>query len=221
MEWKSFLFAYRDVAQRDTELNRLRIENTQQAMEILQLRRKLAGLSWAENLTSSLSPLPDYRLLPAEIVIRSPSRWFSRAVLDKGTAQDVKIHSAVISSGGVVGKIHAVYPDYSILRFFIDSGFVMGGKVVRTGDVKVLEGKGSYAMLQYFPLKSDIQVGDVVVTSGQDGIFPPGLSVGSVSFIREIPGRALLEVQVMPGIQFTRLEWVMILVPEKEVPKAP
>jgi len=221
VEWKSFLLAYRDVVQGGQELNRLQMENTRQALEILQLRRKLEGMSWDENLRASLPPLPDYHLLPAEIVFRSPSRWLSRAIINRGTAQGVKTRSAVISSEGVVGKIQKVYPNYSILHFFIDSGFVMGGKVSRTGEVKVLEGKGTYAMLQYFPLKSDIRVGDVVLTSGQDGIFPPGLFVGSVFFIQEIPGRALLEVRVMPGMQFTRLERVMILVPEKEVLEVP
>ena len=119
---------------------------------------------------------------------------------------------AVIANQGVVGKIIAISPHASRVLLINDHNSALDGFDQRTRARGIVAGLVDDGMiLKYADRSQDIHVGDTVVTSGLDGIFPRGLLVGTIQSVhREGPG-LFLGVKITPAVDFRQLEQVMIL----------
>lgn len=125
-----------------------------------------------------------YGLLAAEVVGRDARSISSTFTANRGYKSGVRMNMAVVTPDGVVGKTIQVGPTTSRVQLITDSASSIGVMLERTQIAGILAGNGQQAcILRYLPMVSDVKTGDVVVTSGQDGIFPPGLPVGKVARI--------------------------------------
>ncbi|MEG1999905.1 MAG: rod shape-determining protein MreC [Evtepia sp.] len=132
----------------------------------------------------------DFEFEPAKIIASSSTNWNRAVTIDKGLSQGVAVDDCVIdSTGALVGVISEVGQTWSTLLTTIDSGLQMGGQVVRTGTVAVLEGDFSLMSegllkLSYLPADVTLMEGDEVLTYGTEGMYPTGLPVGIVQEVR-------------------------------------
>jgi rod shape-determining protein MreC len=153
----------------------------------------------------------------AEVVARDGVPWFRNITVDKGLADGVELYAPVLSPSGVVGRVVAVGPTAAKVQLLLDRDAGVGVLIERSRVTGVLGGQlgsgggGSTDLtMKYVPALADVAVGDVVVTSGLDGIFPKGFVVGRVRSVGPASG-LFREVAVTPSARFGRLEEVLVV----------
>jgi len=117
----------------------------------------------------------------------------------------------VITAAGVVGKVEAVLPGTAKVYLLTDPGSTVAVMVQRNREEGLLEGKLVNCALKYVSYYADIQQGDLLVTSGLDGIYPKGLAVGTVVKVVKREAVAFQTVVVEPVVSFSRLEEALVL----------
>jgi rod shape-determining protein MreC len=186
----------------ETELQ-LRAHRAQEAVRL----RELLALQQAVPLDT----------LAAQVVGRDGVPWFRSLTLDKGEADGVKLDAAVISATGVVGRVFATGPHAARVQVLLDRDSGAAALVERSrvsgvvsGQVSTAEAGAEDLALKYVSERADVVVGDVVVTSGLDRIFPKGLVIGRVRSVGDVTG-LFREIRVEPSARFDRLEEVLVL----------
>ena len=156
-----------------------------------------------------------WRTVSARVIAAGASPYFRTVTVDRGARDQIQPDHAVIAPFGVVGRI--VGPssrNAAKVQLLIDRKAGAGAYIERTGTAGVVVGTDDASVLQmdYVPSHPPVIVGDVVMTSGNDGIFPPGLPIGVVAAMERRAG-ASQTIQISPAIDFSRLEHVLIVVP--------
>lgn len=196
----------------ENELNNLRQEN-QRLKELL---------DYADT-------VEEYERVTAPVIGRSQGIWFNQFTVGAGRNQGVEEDMAVINGAGLVGRVTSVSANTCKVTAIIDSTSDVSVIVERTRDYGFVRGLleaggGDDTMELYFlPMGSGLVPGDVLVTSGADGVFPRGLSVGSVLEVsRSSEDAEDRDALVSPTVDFLRLEEVVILThgPEEEEEEA-
>jgi rod shape-determining protein MreC len=177
----------------------------------MQLERALAAE--AESLRRLLD-LRDRSHLPtraAEVIGTSPVADFRSVTIDRGTSDGVKIDMAVISAAGAVGRVVMPSSHAAKVQLLIDRNAAVAVMVGESRAQAMAAGNGeSLLTLEYLSGSARIQKGDLVVTSGIDGIFPEGFVVGRVEQI-ELAGGLFKAVRVRPAVDFSMLEHVLVV----------
>lgn len=121
------------------------------------------------------------RVQPASILYSARDPFNRRVILDRGSAQGVIEGQPVVDDQGVVGQVTRVAPDYAEVTLLTDRNQSIPAQVLRNGLRTVVFGTGDGRLeMRYMSSNADVQVGDWIVTSGIDGIYPRGLRVGKV-----------------------------------------
>jgi len=158
----------------------------------------------------------------AQVVGRDGVPWFRTLTLDRGEADGITLDAPVMSPTGVVGRVFMVGPHAARVQVLLDRDGAAGVLVERSRVPGVVSGQVSSQaagaedlVLKYVPERSDVVVGDVVVTSGLDRIYPKGLVVGRVRFVGKGSG-LFRDILVEPSARFDRLEEVLVVRVAKE-----
>lgn len=134
-------------------------------------------------------------------------------LLDRGQREGITLHQPVITQRGVVGKIIESAPGVSKVQTILDPNAGVAALIQRTRVQGVLVGEGDgLCRLEFISRLSNVEVGDVVVTSGLDRIHPKGIILGVVTALGEGEGLTRM-VEVRPEIDFMSLEEVLVLQP--------
>lgn len=165
----------------------------------------------------------EHQVMPAQVIGRNPSGWFSTLTIDKGSKHGVKVDMPVVTNQGLVGKIVDVQPSHAKVQLIISSSSGISAIVQRTRDNGVLIGLANprgYTRITRLSQYADIQEGDVIISSPLTGIFPKGLSIGRVVEVYDDPVSLERSALVLPEVDFDRLEEVLIIIsyktPEEE-----
>ncbi len=158
-------------------------------------------------------PRPEtWQTIPAEIVGLDASNWTEMVYISNGTRQGMQKGMAVFTQDGIVGQIVQVTPYFSKVMLITDARSAVDALVQRTRARGVVVGRGqNSAEMRYIPLGADIQEGDRIISSGMGGIFPKGLEIGVVEKIEEQSLSFFQSVKVLPNVDFSRLEEVLVL----------
>lgn len=152
----------------------------------------------------------------AQITGKEPGNWFEVFTIDLGANDGIAEGMPVVTPNGLVGKVAEVSLDSAKVITIIDARSSVSAIMERTRDTGVVKGTiGSDDLtavltMNYLPLDTDVIDGDVVLTSGYDEVYPKGLVVGTVTNTVDQSGGK--RVTVEPGVDFRRLEEVMVLV---------
>ncbi|PYR19111.1 MAG: rod shape-determining protein MreC [Acidobacteria bacterium] len=206
-------------------LRNLRAENEElkrqlAAAEIAsQEQRALADRARGLEKMLELRDRVNLRTTAAEIIGAAAMPDFRTLTIDKGTRDGLGPDMAVIAPAGVVGRLVAPSARSAKVQLLIDRNAAAGAIVERTRAQGVVVGGGNERLqMQYVSEASDIAVGDVVVTSGIDGIYPKGFIIGRVETV-EKNGPAFKRIVVKPAVDFSQLEEVLVVLtptPAKE-----
>ena len=155
----------------------------------------------------------------AEIIGSSASPDFRTLTIDKGTRDGLRPDMAVIAPAGVVGRVVVPSARSAKVQLLVDRNAAAAVIVERTrAQGVVVGGDNDRLQMQYVSEASDLTVGDLVVTSGIDAIYPKGLVVGRVESV-EKNGPAFKRIVVKPAVDFSQIEEVLIVLtptPAKE-----
>ncbi len=204
-------------AKRELEESRLKIlEYERISRDIVKLRQENSELKGLLDFSKELS----YRHIPAEVIARQPGNAFAVVTLNKGSRDGVKRYMPVVArtSGymGLVGKVISVGLGSSmVLPLFNERSFVASRLETSRYDGLV---SGRSEDSEYLSMRNvtkiairNIAYGDMVVTSGLGQVFPKGIPIGRVRSVRSKAYETSLEVEVEPIIEFSKLEYVIIL----------
>ena len=147
----------------------------------------------------------------ARVIAGSASPDFRTLTIDKGTADGLRPDMAVIAPAGVVGRIITRSARAAKVQLLIDRNAAAGALVERSRAQGVMEGTGGDLRLNYVSGTADVNVGDVVVTSGIDGIYPKGFVVGQIESVEKGSG-TFGAIVIRPAVDFSSLEAVLVVV---------
>ncbi len=137
--------------------------------------------------------------------------------IDRGEADGVREGMPVVAAGGVVGQVVKVARNSSRVLLLTDSASAIAGAVQRSRARGVVKGKGAGLCTLEFALRDeDVNVGDIIVTSGMGGVFPKGLPIGEVTTVNKGEYRIFQAVDVRPAVNLPRLEEVLVLLKHHE-----
>lgn len=148
----------------------------------------------------------------AEVIGKDSSPASSTITINKGSRDGIKTGNAVISAEGVVGRVQTTLPGTAKIMLLTDPGSTLAVRVQRNREDGLLEGKLQHCALKYVSYYADIQEGDLLVTSGLDGVFPKGLAVGTVVQVTKHEAKAFQAVVAKPAVTFSRLEEALVLI---------
>ncbi len=148
---------------------------------------------------------------------------FSRRVyLDKGEQQGLITGQPVIDEAGVIGQITRVFPFSAEVTLVTDKNQAVPVQVLRTGQRSVTFGLGDGRVeLKYIPANADVQVGDVLITSGLDGVYLPGFPVAKVAHVERDNAYAFARIVATPTAAVESHALVMVLNPRQPLPPRP
>ncbi|MDE2117599.1 MAG: rod shape-determining protein MreC [Betaproteobacteria bacterium] len=165
----------------------------------------------------------DYPMQLAEIVYTERDIFKRKLFLDKGTQANVLAGQVVMDDSGIVGQVTRVYPWLSEVTLVTDKDHPVPVQVLRNGLRAIVFGSGdtSELALRYMPISSDIREGDMLVTSGIDGTYPPGLPVARVSHIERDPAYPFARILCTPVAGVDRQRQLLILSGLPKLPERP
>ncbi len=187
------------------QLEALRAENTQ-LRELLGARGRL-----------------DVGLTAAEVLYAARDPFSRKVVVDRGSQHEVSAGQAVVDDRGVVGQVTRVYPWLSEVTLITDKGQFVPVQNLRNGLRAVLAGTGSDGALElrFIPLNADFQNGDQLVTSGIDGIYPPGLPVAQVTHVERSAAQLFARITCAPLGGVANHRHVLIVRGSRDAPPRP
>ena len=206
--WTGYV-SLRDVREENVELQEMvaRLEMRVQAQDALV--RQAHSLERLLELDREV----DLLTLSARVIGVDATPWFRTVTVDRGIRHGVRLDMAVIAPGGVVGRVVGTPGMRAAqVQLIVDRNAAAGVLIERTRvpGVVVGAGDGLGLHMDYVSNLEDVRVGDTVVTSGTDGIYPHGLVVGTVTVVER--GTDLYKsISVEPAIGFNRLEHVLIV----------
>ncbi len=181
------------------------------------LQKENAGLRALLDATERL----EEKVTLAELMRVDLDRNNHRVSIGRGLNSSVYVGQAVIDDQGVIGQVTEVMPLSSIIVLITDPRHAMPVQVERNGLRTVVRGTGSLSELDvpYLNQNSDIQKGDVLISSGLGGRFPNGYPVAQVSDVQVIDDEAYIKVSATPIAKLDRSNHVLLLSREKREPK--
>jgi rod shape-determining protein MreC len=193
---------------RDT-VSRLLLQNRAYAeveQENIRLRRLLA-----------LDDSNSFQTLGAHVVARTPGFLSGVIYINRGSADGIHVNAPVVSGDGIIGRTTLVLRHQSQVQLITNSGASIGALLERTRTPGVLRGSGESKLdLIYISNTVEINIGDTVLSSGLDGIYPKGLVIGKVVDLHE--GDSVFQaIKVMPDVDLIRLEEVSVLLGRPEL----
>ena len=177
----------------------LKLQHQNDAAQLLQLQ----ALELENQHLRNLDALPIRKEFTTQLVevIYAERDVFRRKVLvNKGADADVKLGQVVMDDVGIIGQITRVYPWLSEVTLITEKNQAVPVQVLRNGLRTIVFGAGdtSQLSLRYMPASADVQIGDVLVTSGIDGTYPPGIPVAKVIKVERDPAYPFSNITCLP-----------------------
>lgn len=149
---------------------------------------------------------------PAQVVGTDVSPWFHSVLIDRGRNDGVRAGMPVVTETGVVGIATATSRHAGRVLLLVDAQSAIDGIVQRSRARGIVKGTGGDGLeFEFFVRGDDVQVGDLVITSGFGGTYPKGLRVGEVVEVQADPSAFIHRAVLKPAVDFGRLEQVFVL----------
>ena len=202
--------------------HRLLSENAGLRAEHIRLELQLQKLATLEQenerlrqLLSSAKYFQKEGLLIAELLSVDLDPFRQRIVINKGTRDGIYEGQPLLGAKGIIGQIDKVGPFNSIAILLTDPNHALLGVVARSGQRSLIVGTGNTDKLelQHVTNTADIQIGDLVLTSGLDGLYPTDYPVAEVTSIQQIVGDAFKKVEAKPLVELNKIREVLLIWP--------
>lgn len=192
-----------------SELDRLQLRNRE-------LEAQAAEAQHLEILLNFHQEHPETPMLAAQVIGASADPISRTIVINRGERDHVRRNLAVITPDGVVGKIVEVLPSTSQVLLINDKDSGVGALFAISRTQGVVKGSGGPdPRMEYVVNDEKVQPGDLILTSGEDRIFPKGLPIGTVE--KATPGNPFQTILVKPAARLDRLEDVIVLLTMQEI----
>ena len=220
-EFGGYLTDLKTARKTEEAVRRKLVEQSQRAGQVEQLLLENARLRGLLALRERIQ-VPSQA---AQVLYDATDPYSRRVVIDKGQLQGIAPGSPVLDGEGVLGQVTQVYPFVSEVTLLIDRDQVIPVVNTRTGTRGVAFGdptaQGGLLELRYMPTGEDVKEGDLLSTSGIDGVYPPGLPVARVVSVDRQGDSSFARILCQPLAQLQGASQVMVLTPMAQVAPAP
>jgi len=193
------------VVQLQETVDRLMIEN-------VRLREaEIEATALREQLQFKLAN-PTYEMLAAEVIGQDPSNLLQYIMIDRGSQDGLTAGMPAVTARGLVGSITTVYPHSARVMLLTDPASSVNALIQSSRATGVVQGQARLnLLLRYVEGSEQVQVGDIVLTSGLAGRFPKRLVIGQVQAVRRSDVEMFQEIEVQSAVEFDRLESVLVI----------
>src|SRR5579863_623050 len=203
----SHYFALQNTSRENEELKR---ENDALKLRVNQLQSKAAESDRLAALLNFRQSQRDVPMLAARVIGTSADTASQTIYLDRGERDGIRHNMGVITPDGVVGKVIESYRDTAQVLLLTDKDSGVGAMLLESRIQSPVGGAGEPQLsMKYVANDDTVNIGDRVVTSGMDRIFPRDLPVGTVTQIK--PGNPFKQIRLRPAANLERLEEVIVL----------
>ncbi|NOZ61599.1 MAG: rod shape-determining protein MreC [Calditrichaeota bacterium] len=151
-------------------------------------------------------------LLPAKVIGRREHGLVHSLALDVGVRDKVRRNMPLVVPAGLVGKVYRVGDDACLAQLLLDRNFRVSAVVQRSRVRGIVSWRGGdVCLLNNVARRADVEIGDLVVTSGYGEIYPAGLPIGKVVKLDEDPRSLFLTIKLKPSVDFNKIEEVFII----------
>jgi rod shape-determining protein MreC len=200
------------------DLVNVKRENRELNEELRRLHREKAELSARESENLRLKKLLDVKnrhefpSVVAQIIGEDASGWFRTCFINKGTDDGVFAGMPVTAIDGLVGRVSRSAAGMAQVILITDPALAIDCRIARTRERGILRGSlEGGSILRYLNPKAQVQTDDDVVTSGLDGVFPMGLTVGKIQSVRTGDQGLFVEALVRPAVDLSALDEVLVV----------
>lgn len=218
------IWNFRSTAEQNEHLK----ERLTQVEQELNLAREAAAENERLRAMLNLKEHIQIESVPARVIARDPSVWFNTVTINRGSSSGIAVNMPVVTAGGIVGRIITVSPWASQVMLITDEKAGAGavvGQLGQSGALGSVRGRADLGValieMRYVSGLEKVEVGDSVMTTGQDGIYPAGLTVGKVVDLKTGTATQAHQILIQPGAQLDHLEDVAVLLyhPPPRVPE--
>ena len=209
-----------DVVDRRSVLEQREAENAERLLRLESLQAENQSLRALLDLRPSMRS----KTLVAQISHETRDAFSNRVVIDRGSQHGVATGHPVINAMGVVGQVVRVSPITSEVSLVTDSSIMIPVSLPRSGLRTVASGAGDGQQvdLKYLNINAEVEVGDVIRTSGLDGLYPSGLPVARINRVERAGGGQFPIVSAVPVAPVGTLSHVLVILVDQElIPPAP
>lgn len=206
-------------------------ERLKQDLAVAQLDLRKAQQAAAENERLkgllNLKEQASYDQVPARVIARDASVWFNTVTINRGSSSGIALNMPVVTAGGIVGRVIALSPWTAQVMMVTDEKAAAGaivGQLGGSGSLGSVRGLGNSGLIEmrYVSGLEKVEVGDYILTTGQDSIYPPGLNVGEVVQVKQGTATQPHQILIRPGAKLDQLEEVAVLLyqpPQRPAPE--
>ncbi len=221
--------AIRDFFTAPGDVTRLSQLNTQLEAEVARLQSQIIELQQENSELEVLSALLDFARTHAEneyktaaVIGRDISPFLHYIIINRGSDDGLRRGMPVVSSQGLVGRVAAVTAGGARAQLISDPDTAINVRIQPSGAEALLQGSITGDLtVEAIPQDAKIQNGDLVLTSGLGGNYPPDILIGQISGVRQRPVELFQSATVEPVVDFSLLEIVLVIVNFRSVDIAP
>lgn len=219
---QDFLSAPRDIIT-------LRARNADLEAQVSQLQAQVIDLQQRVNETEILAALVDFsRANPessykaASVIGRDPSPFLHYIIINRGSNDDIRRGMPVVTNEGLVGRVDAVIADAARVQLITDPASSVNIHLKNANTEAVLIGSiTGDVSLDMISQDATVEPGDIILTSGLGGGFPPDLVIGQIVNVHQLPAELFQTATVQPAVDFSRLAIVLVITNFRSVDIAP
>lgn len=217
-----FLTVPRDVAalrQRNAELE---AEVARLQTQVIQLQQQVAEKEILEALVGFARSSPESTYTVATVIGRDPSPFLRYVFIDVGSNQGIRRGMPVVTDQGLVGRVDAVIAEAARVQLITDPASAVTVTLQNSRTEALLTGSLTGDLsLDMIPQDASVQPGEIVLTSGLGGVYPPNILIGQVMTVRKLEAELFQQAAVQPNVDFSRLQYVLVIVNFKPVDVTP
>jgi len=219
---RDFMTAPRDIA-RLTQINdQLEAEVSRLQSQIIELQQQNSELQVLSALLDFARTHSENEYITAAVIGRDISPFLHYVIINRGSDDGLRRGMPAVSSQGLVGRVAAVTADGARLQLITDPDTAINVRIQPSGAEGLLQGSITGDItVEAIPQDASIHTGDIVLTSGLGGNFPPDMLIGQVSGVRQSPVELFQTATVEPVVDFSQLEIVLVIVNFRPVDIAP
>jgi rod shape-determining protein MreC len=209
---RDFLTVPRDVVALQQRNTQLEADVARLQAQIIQLQQQVAETDALAALVNFSRSNPQSSYMAASVIGRDPSPFLHYIIIDKGSNQGVQRGMPVVTEKGLVGRVDAVISDAARVQLITDPNSAINIRLENAKREAILAGSVSGDLfLDFLPPNVTVEPGDVLLTSGLGGGFPPDLIIGQVLNIRKRDSDLFQQASVQPVVDFSVLKIVLII----------
>jgi len=219
---RDFFTTPRDVTLLSQQNAQLEAEISSLQAQIIQLQQQNADLEVLSALLDFAQAHPQNEYLTSAVIGRDPSPFLHYVIINRGSDDGLRRGMPVVTSQGLVGRVAAVTAGAARVQLITDPGSAINVRLNPSGAEALLTGSLTGELqLEAIPQEVEVQLGDLVLTSGLGGNYPPDILIGQITGVRQRPVELFQSASIQPVVDFSQLKIVLVIVNFQPVDLAP